>query len=173
MERWCAVVCGTNGVEHERLALRRFARVYGMVIQLPAQFEKAGRGHRVVCADERDPRRRPLPVRRRRDRRGTRRPDRRLTRASVGGRRRRDDEEVRQIAGEPRQHRPTRHVESPAAVQASSPRRSRRASTSIEPPVSGGSRRRNGVERYKARAATCSSTFRPVTRSSAARRGRA
>jgi len=37
-----AVVCGTNGVEHERLALRRFGRVYGMVIQLPAQFEKAG-----------------------------------------------------------------------------------------------------------------------------------
>ncbi len=37
-----AVVCGTNGVEHERLAVRRFARVYGMVIQLPAQFEKAG-----------------------------------------------------------------------------------------------------------------------------------
>ncbi|MEP7047093.1 MAG: 2-dehydropantoate 2-reductase N-terminal domain-containing protein [Ilumatobacteraceae bacterium] len=37
-----AVVCGTNGVEHERLALRRFARVYGMVIQLPAQFEKPG-----------------------------------------------------------------------------------------------------------------------------------
>ena len=37
-----AVVCGTNGVEHERLALRRFRRVYGMVIQLPAQFEKPG-----------------------------------------------------------------------------------------------------------------------------------
>ena len=37
-----AVVCGTNGVEHERLALRRFGRVYGMVVQLPAQFEKAG-----------------------------------------------------------------------------------------------------------------------------------
>ena len=37
-----AVVCGTNGVEHERMALRRFGRVYGMVIQLPAQFEKAG-----------------------------------------------------------------------------------------------------------------------------------
>jgi 2-dehydropantoate 2-reductase len=36
------VVCGTNGVEHERLALRRFARVYGMVIQMPAQFEKPG-----------------------------------------------------------------------------------------------------------------------------------
>lgn len=37
-----AVVCGTNGVEQERLALRRFDRVYGMVIQLPAQFEKPG-----------------------------------------------------------------------------------------------------------------------------------
>ena len=37
-----AVVCGTNGVEHERMALRRFARVYAMVIQLPAQFEKPG-----------------------------------------------------------------------------------------------------------------------------------
>ena len=37
-----AVVCATNGVEHERLALRRFARVYGMVVQLPAQFEKPG-----------------------------------------------------------------------------------------------------------------------------------
>jgi 2-dehydropantoate 2-reductase len=37
-----AVVCGTNGVEHERMALRRFSRVYGMVIQLPAEFEKPG-----------------------------------------------------------------------------------------------------------------------------------
>ncbi len=37
-----AVVCGTNGVEHERLALRRFAHVYAMVIQLPAQFQKPG-----------------------------------------------------------------------------------------------------------------------------------
>jgi 2-dehydropantoate 2-reductase len=37
-----AVVCGTNGVEHERIALRRFSRVYAMVIQLPAQFEKPG-----------------------------------------------------------------------------------------------------------------------------------
>lgn len=36
------VVCGTNGVEHERLALRRFATVYAMVVQLPAQFEKPG-----------------------------------------------------------------------------------------------------------------------------------
>lgn len=36
------VVCGTNGVEHERLALRRFGRVYAMVVQLPAQFEHAG-----------------------------------------------------------------------------------------------------------------------------------
>jgi 2-dehydropantoate 2-reductase len=37
-----AVVCGTNGVEHERMALRRFAHVYAMVIQMPAQFEKPG-----------------------------------------------------------------------------------------------------------------------------------
>ena len=37
-----AVVCGTNGVEHERMALRRFANVYGMVIQLPATFETPG-----------------------------------------------------------------------------------------------------------------------------------
>ena len=36
------VVCGTNGVEHERMALRRFAAVYAMVIQLPAQFERPG-----------------------------------------------------------------------------------------------------------------------------------
>jgi 2-dehydropantoate 2-reductase len=37
-----AVVCGTNGVEHERMALRRFERVYGMVIQMPSQFERPG-----------------------------------------------------------------------------------------------------------------------------------
>lgn len=43
------VVCGTNGVEHERIALRRFADVYGMVVQLPAQFEKAGEVT-VLCA---------------------------------------------------------------------------------------------------------------------------
>jgi 2-dehydropantoate 2-reductase len=36
------IVCATNGVEHERMALRRFDRVYGMVVQLPAQFEKPG-----------------------------------------------------------------------------------------------------------------------------------
>lgn len=37
-----AIVCGTNGVEHERTALRNFANVYGMVIQLPATFERPG-----------------------------------------------------------------------------------------------------------------------------------
>jgi 2-dehydropantoate 2-reductase len=37
-----AVVCGTNGVEHERRALRLFRRVYGMVVQMPAQFERPG-----------------------------------------------------------------------------------------------------------------------------------
>jgi 2-dehydropantoate 2-reductase len=44
-----AVVCGTNGVEHERMALRRFERVYAMLIQMPAQFEKAGEVT-VLCA---------------------------------------------------------------------------------------------------------------------------
>ena len=44
-----AVVCGTNGVEHERTALRRFARVYAMVIQLPAEFEKPGEVT-ILCA---------------------------------------------------------------------------------------------------------------------------
>jgi 2-dehydropantoate 2-reductase len=43
------IVCGTNGVEHERVALRRFGRVYGMVVQLPAQFEKPGEVT-VLCA---------------------------------------------------------------------------------------------------------------------------
>ncbi len=43
------VVCGTNGVEHERQALRRFAGVYGMVVQLPAQFERPGEVT-VLCA---------------------------------------------------------------------------------------------------------------------------
>lgn len=37
-----AVVCGTNGVEHERAALRRFEHVYAMVVQLPATFESPG-----------------------------------------------------------------------------------------------------------------------------------
>jgi 2-dehydropantoate 2-reductase len=37
-----AVVCGTNGVEHERVALRLFPRVYGVVVQMPAQFERPG-----------------------------------------------------------------------------------------------------------------------------------
>src|SRR3954454_13438866 len=37
-----AIVCGTSGVEHDRQAWRRFARVYGMVIQLPAEFEQPG-----------------------------------------------------------------------------------------------------------------------------------
>ena len=43
------VVCATNGVEHERMALRRFGHVYGMVVQLPAQFEKPGEVT-VLCA---------------------------------------------------------------------------------------------------------------------------
>jgi 2-dehydropantoate 2-reductase len=44
--RWnrdAAIVCATNGVEHERMALRRFERVYAMLIQMPASFEVPGR----------------------------------------------------------------------------------------------------------------------------------
>jgi 2-dehydropantoate 2-reductase len=36
------VVCATNGVEHERIALRSFDHVYAMCVQLPAEFEKPG-----------------------------------------------------------------------------------------------------------------------------------
>ncbi|MDE3096338.1 MAG: 2-dehydropantoate 2-reductase [Chloroflexota bacterium] len=36
------VVCAQNGVENERLALRRFARVYGMLVVLPATYLEPG-----------------------------------------------------------------------------------------------------------------------------------
>jgi 2-dehydropantoate 2-reductase len=37
-----AVVCAQNGVENERLALRRFARTYGMCVVLPASHLEPG-----------------------------------------------------------------------------------------------------------------------------------
>ncbi len=37
-----AVVCAQNGVENERLALRRFSRVYGMMVVLPATYLRPG-----------------------------------------------------------------------------------------------------------------------------------
>lgn len=37
-----AIVCGQNGVDNERQALRRFANVYGMTILLPAQYLRPG-----------------------------------------------------------------------------------------------------------------------------------
>jgi 2-dehydropantoate 2-reductase len=37
-----AIVCAQNGVENERLALRRWADVYGMCVMLPAQHLEAG-----------------------------------------------------------------------------------------------------------------------------------
>ena len=37
-----AVVCCQNGVENERLALRRFANVYGMLVILPASYQEPG-----------------------------------------------------------------------------------------------------------------------------------
>ena len=36
------VVCAQNGVENERLALRRFPRVYGMLVILPATYLEPG-----------------------------------------------------------------------------------------------------------------------------------
>jgi 2-dehydropantoate 2-reductase len=36
------VVCAQNGVANERMALRRFERVYGLCVQLPATFLEAG-----------------------------------------------------------------------------------------------------------------------------------
>jgi 2-dehydropantoate 2-reductase len=36
------VVCAQNGVENERLAARRFARVYGMLVAMPATFLTPG-----------------------------------------------------------------------------------------------------------------------------------
>jgi 2-dehydropantoate 2-reductase len=36
------IVCAQNGVENERLAVRRFARVYGMLVAMPATFLTPG-----------------------------------------------------------------------------------------------------------------------------------
>lgn len=36
------VICCQNGVENERLALRRFAHVYGMLVAMPATFTEPG-----------------------------------------------------------------------------------------------------------------------------------
>ncbi len=37
-----AVICGQNGVDNERMAVRRFARVYGMVVWMPATYLEPG-----------------------------------------------------------------------------------------------------------------------------------
>jgi len=36
------VICGQNGVDNERMAARRFSRVYGMVVWMPATYLEAG-----------------------------------------------------------------------------------------------------------------------------------
>ncbi len=36
------IVCGQNGVENERMALRRFANVYGMLVIMPANYLEPG-----------------------------------------------------------------------------------------------------------------------------------
>ncbi len=37
-----AIICGQNGVDNERLAIRRFVRVYGMVVWMPATYLEPG-----------------------------------------------------------------------------------------------------------------------------------
>jgi len=37
-----AVICGQNGVDNERMAARRFSRVYGMVVWMPATYLEPG-----------------------------------------------------------------------------------------------------------------------------------
>ncbi len=37
-----AVICGQNGVDNERLAVRRFAHVYGIVVWMPATYLEPG-----------------------------------------------------------------------------------------------------------------------------------
>ena len=44
-----AVVCATNGVEVERMALRRFKRVYGMTVMMPTAFLEPG-VVQIICA---------------------------------------------------------------------------------------------------------------------------
>ena len=36
------VICGQNGVDNERMAVRRFSRVYGMVVWMPATYLEPG-----------------------------------------------------------------------------------------------------------------------------------
>ena len=47
------VVCVQNGVENERIALRRFAHVYAICVMLPGRAPRARRRRRVVGAGER------------------------------------------------------------------------------------------------------------------------
>ena len=55
------VICAQNGVENERLAARRFRRVYGMSVWLPATLLGAGVGVELRDAGERGAGRGPLP----------------------------------------------------------------------------------------------------------------
>ncbi|MCA9849115.1 MAG: ketopantoate reductase family protein, partial [Dehalococcoidia bacterium] len=36
------VICAQNGLENERLAARKFARVYSMLVQMPATYLEPG-----------------------------------------------------------------------------------------------------------------------------------
>ena len=147
------VVCATNGVEHERQALRRFAGVYAMVVQLPAQFERPGEVTVLCGSDERHPRCRPVSLRHRRHRHRARRIDRCIAGIALRGRRRCDDEEVRQAADQPgqRSRRGVRHGGSGARVVACAIDEGQRAFAAAGIRWEQASEE---IERYKARAAT-------------------
>ena len=57
------VICCQNGVDNERLALRRFPHTYGMVVWLPAEHLEPGRGREFRRTLGRRPRCRLLPRR--------------------------------------------------------------------------------------------------------------
>ena len=57
------VVCAQNGVENERMALRRFANVYGMLVILPANYTEARHRRHNFMARLRAARHRALPGR--------------------------------------------------------------------------------------------------------------
>ena len=97
-----SVACAQNGIENERLVLRRFADVQAICVMLPCAVPRTRRGRHARAAAQRDPRRGPLPHRRQRSQRGDRRGVR-------GGRLRqprpprRDALEAHQAAGQPAQ----------------------------------------------------------------------
>ena len=167
-----SVVCGTNGVEHERMALRRFARVYAMVIQLPAQFENPGEVT-VLCGPTNailDVGRYPSGV----DDTATRLAA--LIDASPLLLSEADDDVIRRSTPNCwsiSATSPMRRAELPDGGRESPQLRSRRASMPTARPASDGSRPRSTSSTINSGPRRCGSTSLSATPSSAGRRGRA